>query len=376
MTLRKLLPVLGFSLLLSCGREVVLEANPNLDPSPANRQSVPKVVDPMTTQQWNMKQVGMDQVWQQGNGQSRRITVAILGSGIDYTHEDLVNNVFVNKSEWKEKTPGKPNSLDQVDDDQNGYVDDFVGYDFVDHDGLPYDRHGSGTAMAGIIGAVADNGVGIRGIAPEISLLPVRFIDGSGQFKFPNLVSSIEYAVKMKADLIVLHLPSYVFKPNNAKVEKAMVAEVLKKVDASALPIVVSAGSSGLNLTKGEDLLSALRLSSNVIAVTAIDKNETRPAIANFGRDAVETSAPGEAVLSTSPGNSYQELSSTSLAASHVAGALALAINKNYGRITTRKMLEAFLKPEASDPVDPMKFETIGGNRLNIAKYLQYLSQN
>ena len=73
----------------------------------------------------------------------------------------------------------------------------------------------------------------------------------------------------------------------------------------------------------------------------------------------VETSAPGESIITTSPGNGYQNVSSTSLAAAHVAGALALAVNKHYGQLTSRNMLEAFVKPEASDVVESMKFETI-----------------
>ncbi|MCB0355570.1 MAG: S8 family serine peptidase [Bdellovibrionales bacterium] len=362
-------------------RAIVLEANKNLDPLPSEKETLTQAIDPLVKDQWNMDKLGMQEVWQNNHGLSRRVIVAVLGTGVDYTHEDLAGNIYVNNKEWSTTTPGKQNAVDRIDNDDNGYVDDFIGYDFVDNDGLPYDKHGSGTAIAGIIGAVGNNNKGIRGIVPEVSLLPVRFIDGSGQFHLPNLISAVDYALKMKADVILVHTPSHKlgyqsfggYVEEYAQIERLMLTELIAKIDKAQTPVVLSAGSSGLNLEKGEDLISVLKRSPNVIVVTSVNESEKRPAIANFGRQFVETSAPGENVVTTFPGNSYKSFSNTAIAAAHVAGALALAVNKHFGKIPTKSLLTAFVNPQASDAIQDLEFETIGGNRLNISKYLSFL---
>src|SRR5690606_25508546 len=118
----------------------------------------------------------------------------------DYNHEDLIGQVAINKAEITEAVDIKP-SVNYKDDDDNGLVDDIVGYDVVDGDGLAYNRHGTGTAVAGIIAAKA-NGYGIRGIVDSVSLYPIRYINENGQSDIPKLVQALEIALKQKSDVV------------------------------------------------------------------------------------------------------------------------------------------------------------------------------
>ncbi len=377
------LVVLG-AIFMSCSaRDIVQEANPYLDPKPVTTFTTTRGEDPLAKDQWNIKTVGANATGGLSQEGSRRVKVALLGTGVDYTHEDLAPNIWINRGEWTELTPGVQNATDQVDSEKNNYVDDFIGYDFVENDGLPFDRNGAGTAMAGVLGAATGNSKGIRGVVSDISIVPVKFLDGSGSMLFPNLLKALNYALDTKVDLVLLHTPSYEFGSTMAgtieglqlaEMERNMLRQTLENLKNASIPIVASAGNSG-NIVDGKNsLLVEMAKFTNVIIVTAVDEKDARPPVANYGRERVHTSAPGHDVLTTAVGNKYEKASGTAIAAAHVAGALALAINQTYGRIEPRKLIEGFLKPEASDKLaGNMVFETIGGNRLNIPKYLSFL---
>ena len=377
--------VLGWlfvSLTACSARQIITSSNPNLDPMPASqvKQALnAEQLDPMTDQLWNLSKVGMPKVWDQAMG-SRRVVVAVLGTGVDYTHEDLAPNMFLNAREWKDLTPGKQDARNATDDDGNGYVDDFVGYDFVDDDGLPFDKHGQGTAMAGIIGAVSKNGKGVRGIMKEVSLLPVRFVDGSGRFDFPHLVQALQYAAVMKSDVVVVHLPHHEFSLNPRRAalvafEKSSLTQALAALNATDTPVIVSAGNSASVVEAENSLIALVRKQPNVVVVTAVDDKDVRPMLANFSMKTVHTTAPGSDIMTTAPGGSYDRRSGTALAAAHVAGAVGLAVNQFFGRVNPEKVKEALVSPEASDAVETMRYQTIGGNRLNVARFLSYLEK-
>jgi Subtilase family len=378
-----LLACAAFLTLAGCSaRTVVKAANPNLDPAPVAEGSIKKQagIDPLAAQQWNIDKVGASALSGKANAGSRRVVTAILGTGVDYTHEDLAQNILVNRAEWRENAV-EQTPADGKDDDGNGYVDDFVGYDFVENDGFAYDRNGTGTAMAGIVAAVAGNSVGIRGVAPSVSVLPVRFIDGSGSFFLPHLVQALKYALAQRVDVIVLHTPSYVFgameqqgdKAEAAKIERGTLVEILSKIEQAGIPVVASAGNSASVVEGSDTVLSALKDFKNVVVVTSLDQADKRPFIANYSMRTVHTSAPGAKILTTQPGNRYEVMNGTALAAAHVGGALALAISAHYGKLPTTTFIQSLLKDKASDVVAGSQFETMGGNRLNVQKYLTYI---
>ena len=119
--------------------------------------------DPLSQQQWNMTKIGAQNVWADHDG-SRTIKVLIIGTGVNYNHPDLRGNMSVNRQEYDAVDQRTGLRTNGEDDDRNGIVDDFVGFDFVNEDGLAYDHFGYDTYAAGIIGAVHNNSIGIKGI--------------------------------------------------------------------------------------------------------------------------------------------------------------------------------------------------------------------
>ena len=380
-----LLALAGFFLANCSARDIVQEANPSLDPNPltVDSTSLKSGVDPLAAQQWNL-----DRILAKGltsNDGSKRIVVAVIGTGVDYTHEDLAGNIYINRNEWKSLTPGAQDSRDGTDDDGNGYVDDFIGYDFVENDGLPFDRNGAGTSIAGVLGAVSNNSKGITGLVPNVSILPIRCVDSSGHILIPNLFKALKYALDMKVDVVLLHTPSYEFgssagnpelRQTMADLERQMLKVSIRGLEKAGIPIVASAGNTGPFVGKSNSLMVELSTSSNVVVVTSVDKADTVPFVATFSGERVHTSAPGTEILTTIPGNKYGPVSSTSVAAAHVAGAIALAVDRQFGKKEVRRLVEAFVQPAASDTVEALKFKVIGGNRLNVPKYLKYLEGN
>lgn len=251
----------------------------------------------------------------------RRVVVGIIDSGIDYTHEDLRDNIWVNEAEAE----GIPN----VDDDGNGYVDDIRGWDFtdaprlpgkgdyVDPDNDPFDESGHGTQVAGVVGAVTDNGIGVAGVA-NCLLMPIRagltFAQGGTFLQEDDLAAGILYAVNNGAEILNFSWGAP---------ERAFVLE--DAIDIAihhGLTIVVAAGNSG-------DLPVAYPAGADgVIAVGAVDADNRLASFSSIG-PRVDLVAPGVSILGPAPNNSYGVRSGTSFAAPHVTGLAAILLSKH-----------------------------------------------
>ena len=155
--------------------------------------------DPRYSELWGLENLGQTggaldvdidapEAWDVTTGD--HTLVAVIDTGVDYTHEDLAGNMWVNAGE----VPG-----DGIDNDGNGFVDDVHGYDFVNNDGDPMDDQGHGTHVAGTIGAVGNNGVGIVGVNWNAQILAVKFLDASGSGTNADAVRAINYATQMGA---------------------------------------------------------------------------------------------------------------------------------------------------------------------------------
>ncbi|MGZ3723711.1 MAG: S8 family serine peptidase, partial [Bdellovibrionales bacterium] len=131
--------------------------------------------------------------WQIETG-SKQVIVAVIDTGVNFNEPDLADNIWTNDAELNGKAG--------VDDDANGFVDDIHGYDFVTKTGSPMDVFGHGTHCSGTIGAKANDGVGVVGVAWNVRIMPVRFLDNDGGGSLADAVSSIEYATKMKANIM------------------------------------------------------------------------------------------------------------------------------------------------------------------------------
>lgn len=236
------------------------------------------------------------------------VVVAVIDTGIDYTHPDLADNLFTNDLE--------ANGIPGVDDDNNGFVDDIVGYDFVDEDGDPFDENSHGTAVAGVIAAVPDNGIGVAGIAGDfdVEILALRALGADGSGTLTDVAESIVYAVDNGADVINLSLGGEGF--------SSSLANALAYAEANDVLVVAAAGNAGQN----NDLIPTYPASfgfDNLLSVAATDRNGRLASFSNFGATSVDLGAPGADIATTFPNGQVGSISGTSFAAPLVAGAAA-----------------------------------------------------
>lgn len=285
--------------------------------------------DPRKAEQWALTRTRSEDAWQwlEDNGYpawgDRNIVVAVIDSGVDYTHEDLAGNMWVNAGEIPDNGQ---------DDDNNGFVDDVYGADVVgsvyDHDGDPQDDNGHGTHVAGIIAAQGNNGIGIIGVAPNAQIMAIKAAQYSGALTSTDISEAILYAYQQGADIINMSFGG----PGRSVLEEEALA-----VAFSNAVLVAAAGNQG----KYNDFNCGPRASPSypaahpyVLGVMAEAQfpNQKGDYLAGFSnwdckaRNGIEyeVMAPGVDVLSTIPGDGYAAWDGTSMAAPVVAGMAAL----------------------------------------------------
>lgn len=258
---------------------------------------------------WSLKAIDAQDVWDQGfTGED--IVVAVIDTGVDLFHEDLVHSIWVNEGE----IPGN-----DIDDDNNGFVDDVHGWDFVDYDNDAFDLSGHGTAVAGGVVA-ARNNTGATGVAYDASLMVVRVLDADGRGTQLDIAAGIRYAIANGADIINLSLGGNDSKRIETAIQYARTEDVL---------VVAASGNAGAGQPDFPAQYSGEF--NNVISVGAIDSNFELSEFSNIVGDtnSIQVDAPGQSIYSTVPADGYQYVSGTSFAAPHVAGVAALALSAN-----------------------------------------------
>lgn len=269
--------------------------------------------DEKFSEQWALEKVGALEAWGKTAG-SHEVIVAVIDTGTDVTHQDLAANIWVNTKEI---------AGNNIDDDGNGFIDDVNGWDFHQNDNTPDDETsnvnpGHGTHCSGIIGAVGNNQVGISGISPKVSIMPIRFLgkDGSGDL-FAS-TKAIDYAIANGAQIISASWGA----PTTKDVAKPII-EAIERANQKGVLFVAAAGNDGTDNDNTPSFPANAGL-SNVINVAASGPADKKPSWSNKGRLTVDLASPGEDILSTLPKNAYGKLSGTSMATPLVAGLAAL----------------------------------------------------
>ena len=358
--------------LVGCGggKRVVKPPKLSLDPMPT-KISYTKGKDPLAAQQWNLEKIDAKKTWDSFMS-SKAVTVMLIGSGVDYNHEDLRANIWVNMKELRKKDAKTGTPFNGIDDDGDGLVDNFVGWDFVDNDGLAYDKYGYDTYLAGIIGAVHDNGKGIKGVLKRVSIYPVRYINSNGQSKIPTLVRALEHISKVKPDVVLLNLISIKLSRREQvrRIEEKAIENALDKAQKLGIPIIIGAGNIHMEFGSKMGLENIFTGYENIFVVTSVDKNNHKPFLANYSYQFVQTTAPGDEVLTTAPENSYRTISSTHAAAAHIAAAIAYAISEYGHEKTYEDYYSALQSAQGSTEVKGLEKYVSGGNTLNLYKFM------
>ncbi|MBN2018875.1 MAG: S8 family serine peptidase [Sedimentisphaerales bacterium] len=291
------------------------------------------------------------EAWDIGTG-SNEVIVAVIDTGVDYTHPDLAANMWVNEAEYS-GTPG-------VDDDGNGFVDDIYGYDFVNEDGNPMDDHYHGTHCSGTIGALGNNGLGVAGVCWNVRIMALKFLDSGGSGWSADAIQCIEYSVQMGANLSSNSWGGGGYDQG--------LKDAIEAAGAAGMLFVAAAGNSNSDNDQYPHYPSSYD-SPSIIAVMATDMYDNKSGFSCWGLISVDIGAPGgdgypygpEDILSTVPGGSYAPLAGTSMATPHVAGACALLWSMN------PDMSNSEIKDILLRTVDPtLPGLCVSGGRLNI----------
>ena len=297
------------------------------------------MADPDLDKTYGLAKIGAPEAWKIFNG-SKDFIVADIDTGIDYNHEDLAFNL------WRQK---------------NDKGQDFVGFDFVHNDDLPFDDNEHGTHTAGTIGAVGGNGKGVSGVAQRVSIMAVKFLSGEGSGTTADAIRAIDFAIQNGAKVLS---NSWGGKGDD---NNAALKEAIDRAKAKDVLFVAAAGNDGTDNDKDPDFPAGFD-NDNLISVAATDNADAMAFFSNFGAKSVHLAAPGVNVYSTVPGNKYAELSGTSMACPHVAGAAALLWARHPD--WDYKKIKATLL-STTDHIAALDGKMTTGGRLNILKALR-----
>lgn len=318
--------------------------------------------DPQFADQWALNNLGQEggkanadigalKAWQKTHG-TADVVVAVLDTGVDYTHRDLSANMWV-----------RPDNVPQYSDDQLGTFNDLQGFDANINAADPMDDNGHGTHCSGIIGAEGNNNEGIAGINWNVGIMPLKFLGRGGYGTTKDAIEAINYAIDRKQKGVNIRVINASW--GSTSYSKAL-EDVIRAAGENGILFVAAAGNATTNNDKRPHYPSNHQL-PNVISVASLDRTDLISAFSNFGAKTVHIAAPGRAILSTWLKDQYREASGTSMAAPQVSGVAALIVASEPD-ISVEKLRERLLK--SVDKIDSLNGIVQNSGRLNAAKAL------
>ncbi|WP_338366968.1 S8 family serine peptidase [uncultured Pseudoalteromonas sp.] len=293
------------------------------------------------------------EAWDISTG-SRDVVVGVIDTGIDYNHSDLASNMWVNSSE----IPG-----DGIDNDGNGFVDDVHGINAITNSGDPMDDEGHGTHVSGTIGASGNNATGVVGVNHEVSLVGCKFLDAAGNGSTSDAIKCIDYMVGLKNAGVNLRVLNNSW--GGGGYSQAL-ADAIASSEAADLLFVAAAGNDTIDNDVNPHYPSNYE-NASVLSVASTDQTDNISWFSHYGLTSVDMGAPGSAILSTTPGESYASYSGTSMATPHVAGAAALVLSIN-PELNTQELKELLMS--SGDANAALQGVTVAGTRLNVNQAL------
>ena len=297
--------------------------------------------------------INIDEAWESYSDSGKEVIVAIVDTGVDYTHEDLSGNIWTNNDEI---------ANNGIDDDRNGYIDDVYGWNFYNNSNKVYngneDDHG--THGAGTIIASADNGKGIAGIvqSDNVKVMSVKALGGrDGAGSTASVIQAIQYAEANGADICNLSLGT----SNNDNALYQTIAN-------SNMLFVVAAGNDSQNTDQRASYPASYDL-ENLISVGNLNYDGTLHYSSNYGENTVDIAAPGSYILSTTTNNGYSYMTGTSMSAPFVSGAAAL-VYSHYEDISLANVKEILLSSVAE--LEALDGAVASGGMLDLGSALNF----
>src|SRR5205807_512191 len=248
---------------------------------------------------------------------SDQVVVAVLDSGVDYSHPDLVKNIWT-----------RPPIIKAYQDDDltsDGPLDDVHGFNVVDDNGDPMDDNGHGTHCAGIIGAEGGNGVGIAGVNWNVKIMPLRFMDGDGAGTTKDAIEAINYVIDRKRAGVNVRIISASW---GSTTRSRALEDVIRKAYDEGILFVAAAGNANSDNDQTPHYPASYNL-GNVVSVAALNRKDELASFSNYGAMTVHVAAPGEEILSTWLEHGFEEKKGTSMATPFVAGVAALILSQD-----------------------------------------------
>lgn len=291
--------------------------------------------DPDFGQQPYLWNIQVPQAWDVTTG-SPGVVVAVIDTGVDVAHPDLATKIWSNLGEIGTDPSGNDKRTNGADDDGDGYVDDWQGWNTVANTASVLDDHGHGTHVAGIIAADTNNMQGMAGVAPGALIMPLKALDSTGFGTYAQVAEAILYAADHGAQVINLSLGG----PSPSGLLEAAI-DYAYTHGSIVIAAVGDSGSLGVNYPANYP---------NVVGVGATDSNSQLASFSTYG-DAVNLVAPGVDIYSTYPSDTYAQFSGSSMAAAHVSGVAALLAS--LPQFDTPDKIRAALQSSAADFGDP-----------------------